>query len=90
MMTYYDWHDSTCAGGTWTFPDAEPVTEPCDCEMPRLFRSAYQDGVAAARAALTAKAIRDALVVLPPPKDFRSYATAVRSRLLALLAEAKP
>jgi hypothetical protein len=37
------------------------------------------------RAALTADAMRDVLIVLPPPKNFADYGDAVRHRLIALL-----
>lgn len=82
----YDWHDSQCEGGEWVVVVGEaPVVEPCSCEMPRLFQAAHQDGRDAARAALSAAAIREALVVLPPPKNLRAYAKEVRARLLTLL-----
>lgn len=49
----YDWHDSACGGMETTDIAGDPLTLPCDCGFPDLFRSAYDDGrasVAATRA----------------------------------------
>lgn len=55
----YDWHDSECAGGEWTGFGGEPVVEPCNCEMPRLFAAAFRDGMEEAKRRLSVGGMHD-------------------------------
>ena len=55
----FDWHDSICAGGTWTGFDGADVTEPCDCGMPEMFRSAFADGLREAKRRLSLIGMHD-------------------------------
>ena len=44
MTGRFDWHDSQCGGMGTTGFDGAPLTLPCDCAMPEMFRSAYESG----------------------------------------------
>ena len=43
-VSRFDWHDSSCGGMDTTGFDGKPLTLPCDCGMPDMFRSAYESG----------------------------------------------
>ena len=62
----YDWHDSSCGGGTWDGFDGLPVTLPCDCGMPDLFRQAFADGLREAKRRLSLAGMHDGKC--PEPK----------------------
>lgn len=81
-----DWHDSSC--GKWDGKDmfGEYLSFPCDCGFPELVAGAIEGERKRIRLALkTDRAMRDILVVLPPPADFKAYRDSVRQRLLAYL-----
>lgn len=58
----FDWHDSQCSGMETTGFDGHPLTMPCDCAMPEMFRSAYESGV---RASLDVERLMSALRAVP-------------------------
>lgn len=58
-MTEYDWHDSACDKGESIGFGGDPMSWPCNCEMPRLLRVAFDDGLAEAKRRLSAVGMHD-------------------------------